>query len=419
MIIITSEAAFNFIEFFRNSECNSNFLSMSKSGLNPRAFLRFLDERCASLLFSSAVISISLLQILNVFYLVFSAVRKKLSFDGKLKWGIYLYSSSTLVGTFLFNPSFMFKAVGEAFLPFIYFIRPRYDSFLFFIIPVSGLICFVVWAVRFTVYGEHKIFWGGIFRPAEFFSVFSLTTFIISLKFRNERKKFLLLFSLGLLFLVAVFVIKRRSFLIGYPIVGILSLVFLSRNGFLDTRKVLAFVSLSFFFMLSSMIYVVLKDERFEPLRKYLRGEKVEVNTALNTVTSARYMLLSAAVRTLKEDIEEGNIINILFGHGIRAGNYILGGNASAPLQRLESVIFVSELVERGIIGLVGEIIIWFYVTMFFVRGRANDPLVLVFAVPLALHLFGSVFRPFWNVTLPLYLLLFRIAESQLKKQKI
>ena len=130
-------------------------------------------------------------------------------------------------------------------------------------------------------------------------------------------------------------------------------------------------------------------------------------------------MLLSAAVRTLKEDIEEGNIINILFGHGIRAGNYILGGNASAPLQRLESVIFVSELVERGIIGLVGEIIIWFYVTMFFVRGRANDPLVLVFAVPLALHLFGSVFRPFWNVTLPLYLLLFRIAESQLKKQKI
>jgi hypothetical protein len=314
----------------------------------------------------------------------------------------------------LFNHSVIVKAFGEAFLPFLYFwSKPKYDRWFIFLLPAFGVVYFVFWAVKFYFFGEHKVFWGGIFRSVEFFSIFSLSTFILSLNFRG-KKSFWLIFSLGLLSLIPVFLIKRRSFIIGVPIVSALVTISLLRNGFLNKSKVYAFLLSCLFFMLSGMGYLIMKDERFEPIRKLIKGDRIEVQEDLNTITSYRFELFQKAVDVIQDDIKNKRVMNILFAHGIRAGKHILGGN----IERFESFIFVSEIVERGIIGLLGEVLIWFHITIFFIRRKVKSPEFIVFAIPIALHLFSSIFRFFWNTTLPLYLFLFRLAEEYSTERK-
>jgi len=386
--------------------------------ISKDVFLNFFEERTPSILFGSAIISVSLFQFLNVLYLFFALFRRKFRFDGNLRLGVTLYSFSTLFGTTLFNHSVIVKAFGEAFLPFLYFwSKPKYDRWFIFLLPAFGVVYFVFWAVKFYFFGEHKVFWGGPFRSVEFFSIFSLSTFILSLNFRG-KKTFWFVFSLGLLFLISVFLIKRRSFIIGVPIVSALVTISLLRNGFLNKRKLYAILLSCLFFMLSGMGYLIMKDERFEPIRKLIKGDRIDVQEDLNTITSYRFELLQKALDVIQDDIKNKRVMNILFGHGIRAGKYILGENIPAPFERFESFIFVSEIVERGVIGLLGEVLIWFHITIFFIRRKVKNPEFLIFAIPISLHLFGSIFRPFWNTTLPLYLFLFRLAEEYSSERK-
>ncbi|MEJ7555742.1 MAG: hypothetical protein WKI51_01685, partial [Aquificaceae bacterium] len=79
-----------------------------------------------------------------------------------------------------------------------------------------------------------------------------------------------------------------------------------------------------------------------------------------------------------------------------------------------ESIFLLSELIEKGLLGLFA--VLWVYYAYFrFLLGFRIEDNVDYLLMPLLLalgsHLVGTVFTFFWDAMLPLYLVLFMVVE--------
>ncbi|MCX8060613.1 MAG: hypothetical protein N3C13_05385, partial [Aquificaceae bacterium] len=126
-----------------------------------------------------------------------------------------------------------------------------------------------------------------------------------------------------------------------------------------------------------------------------------------------RQEIAKAGIEVVRRDFREGNWLPLLIGHGVNSGYYL---EPKSPVGGVyESVLLISELIEKGFIGLLFVLWLYWVYLRFLLRFKISergDYLLLPLLLALGSHLAGAVFTFFWDALLPLYLIMFRLVES-------
>jgi hypothetical protein len=361
------------------------------------------------------LLSISLFEgliIVLTLYTFYSIARGRLKPYGRLFFPLLLYAIPTLLSTILYTPSHLGKGIERSLFLLVYPLggkeRLDYEFFKKFnlFLITAGVLLIPVVIYKFLKTGQPAPLWGGWFEVGLLYSFFSLSALAMFLY--TKRVHYLLLF---LLFVGFVFFSMRRSAMLGLAITLIFLLYLL--RGFVS-KKVLAFVLLSLTFA-GSLTFGILveKDPRFAIAWELITGKRTLDDQTLNTISSLRWEIFKKGLEVLQKDIKEGNYLELLIGHGINSGYYL---EPKSPVGgTYESVFLLSELIEKGVLGLAGILWLWFAYYSFFFRFKIRqreDLLLLPSLSFLSVLLIGSIFTGFWDAMLPWILLMFRVVEK-------
>ncbi len=361
------------------------------------------------------LLSISLFEgliIALIAYTLYSIGRSGLKPYGILFSPLLLHAIPTLLSTILYTPSYIGKAIERSLFLLVYPLggieRLSFDFFrkLNLFLVTAGVLLIPVVVYKFLKTGQPAPLWGGWFEVGMLYSFFSLSA--LSMFLYTKRIHYLLLF---LVFVGFVFFSMRRSAMLGLAITLVV-LLYILRG--LISKKVLTFVLLSLTFA-SSLTFGILveKDPRFATAWELITGKRTLDDQALNSISSQRWEIFKKGFEVLQRDLEEKNYLELLIGHGINSGYYL---EPRSPVGGIyESVFFLSELIEKGILGLFGIMWLWFayysYLFRFKIRQR-EDLLLLPPLSFLSVLLIGSIFTYFWDAMLPWILLMFRTVEK-------
>ncbi len=392
----------------------------------------YMKEYYIYLLVVSAFISISLFEVfvvIGLLILIFDVIRKKIKIEGVLSKPLITFGSISVVSTLMFAPKMIAKSIEEGIFQFLYFFKsPKKieDTIknLIWLFTIIGLLLIPVLIFKYVTTSYPTPIWGSTFETGQFYAMFSIMAIALGLyhlHLNKDKKNFFIFLLLSLVFLSILFWTHRRSPLMGYFIVSYLMLFVLYRNNIL--KKVYFFsVSIAvLIFAIGGYFYLSVTDIRFKTFNQILIGEKTINYTTLNRISSSRYKIGIDAVNIIKNDIKEGNWINLLIGHGIRSGYYLPHKYSPDRFTKYESIFILSEFIEKGLIGLLAILAIFYYAFKTFLSVRISesfDLLALGLFVPLLIHLIGSIFTFFWDALLPLYLLLFKIGEIYFVQKK-
>ena len=245
--------------------------------------------------------------------------------------------------------------------------------------------------------------WGGVFEVSTFYSLFSLSALALFLK--TKRLWWLLAFFV---FISMVFFSLRRSTILGL-VITLLLLVFLLR-GVIKLRYMIVIALLSISLGAVFSYNFVKKDARFQAFYKVLTGQEKLDNRTLDAISSLRWANLRAGLMVIERDIKEANIVPLLIGHGLkpeeREGLYIKSAVG------YESLLFVSEFIEKGLLGLLALLWLYWKYFSFVFRYKLADFLLIPFLLTPSVMFVGSLFTGFWDALLPLYFLWFRMIEQ-------
>ncbi|WP_293448459.1 hypothetical protein [Persephonella sp.] len=373
------------------------------------------------LLILSAFISISVFEIFVVIGVLWAFYEffKSRKIEGVLKLPVLVFGGVSVLSTVFFAPKMIAKSIEEGIFQFLYFLKIKADRdlafklIIFFII--IGILLLPVVFYKYYRFSQPIPVWGSTFETGQFYGMFAVMSAFLGFYFYKEKdKKFILFAFLSLLFFVVLVLTHRRSPLLGFMIAGYLSFIVLYLNGYM--KKVLFWGANIFLSVLiiGGYFYLSKTDVRFQTLNDILLGKKEISFNNLNRISNSRVGIGIDAVNVIKEDIKQGNWLNLLIGHGVRSGYYLPHKYSPKNWYKYESVFILSEFIEKGIIGLVAVIAVFFLAFKRFITVRIKEPFDIVamgLFVPLLIHLIGSVFTFFWDALLPMYLLLFKIGE--------
>lgn len=387
---------------------------MHAAPTNPFLYKRYV-RHIFYLLVLSAFVSISAFQILVAFALclaLYGHIVERKRPSGILLFPFSLYAIPTFISTALFNPSYFIKCLDQALFPFLYCMKDHInpdDGLLLKInrlLVWTGIFLIPVIAYKFFVLHRISLISGGPFEMGLFFTLFGIAS--LALYFFSGKKLYLFLFAI---FSSVVFFSTKRAPVIGFG-TSLIIFVLLGRR-FMNRRMVTALAV--GFILISFITFAVLvkKDTRFQALSKVL-SDGASLNEAhLDTILSLRWGNFKGGLTIIKNDLLNLEIVHILIGHGIHPGanlnpKPVIGTN-------YESVFVISEFIERGLVGLVGMLTIyWRYVK--FLLGvavkRKEDLLRLPLLIVPAALMTGAIFTFFWDARLPLYFLLFGLIEK-------
>lgn len=376
-----------------------------------------------TLLLVAAFVSISVYEGLVIVGIIYSFFKRRFHFWGDLRFPLIGFMFSTILPTAVFFPNMLLKSLNEGLFQVVYFIKPNNPRKIIiklpFLLVFLGIIGLPVVLYNLLFKESVKLFWGGSFEVASFYTIFGFCSFIIGFYNLNKEKKLstssIFFFVLGLLFFSIVIYSARRSYLIGIPVVFLLLNFILAKYRLLNKKVFLAGLSVLFLGSAIAYAYLSTKDYRFQTFNEILLGKRSLDYETLNRISSSRYGILLDGIEIIKTDIKERRVLNLLLGHGIRSGAYLPHKRSPQNWQRYESVIFVSEFIERGVVGLLSILAIYFIAFKRFLETKlenSEDILVLAGFIPLLIHLIGSTFTFFWDALLPLFLLLFKFSEA-------
>lgn len=369
--------------------------------------LLYLLTICA---FTSITLFEALVIIILVYYTL-HILRERSIPKGILLKPLLLYAIPTLLSTALYMPQYINKGIERSIFMFVYPLGSYVKVSEKFLYTFNRMLLMMGYAfVPIVIYkfyrtGEPAPLWGGWFEVGIFYSIFSLSA--LSLFFKRRRYFHLLTFFL---FFCFVLLSSRRSTLLA---LGITLAIF----AFLLRRylsfKFLVVLSVLLSFMGGSAFYLLVKkDERFGTFYQVITGQKPINDDTLNKISSLRWQNFKAGMEVVKKDMRDKNLLPLLIGHGINSG-FLL--EPKSPIGgTYESVIFLSEFIEGGILGLLG--IVWTFISYysFIIKCRINQDTVLLspFLLAPSVVFAGSIFTGFWDSLLPLYLIWFRVAEK-------
>jgi len=351
-------------------------------------------------------------------YMIIAFVLKREKIEiGLLGRYIILLSIVTFTSTLFFHPQAIFEVFVEVGLLYIYFFPTgRYCSLKVlkdtykatYIVGVGGIILFYY---RHFFEGIEKMFWGKAFKAGRFFSVFSVLYLFHTIdEFLKERKVNLKLLShvvLLVLSICGIILAGKRSFILAFFLTGFL-LVFILMKFFQKREITIAILLIFVFTLVAGIAYVSI--ERGYDFSYFSFKETIQ------RISSDRDKIASDAISIIKSDLAEGRIINILIGHGENCGVYLPHPYTFNYNQgKYESIFLLSEFVEKGLVGVLIEILLIYKVLLFVVTLRKEKEklfLLLWGSIPLVIHFFGMIFVFFKDPTLPTWLLMFRLAEN-------
>lgn len=367
------------------------------------------------LFFVLALLSITLFEaflILLLLYMLYKGTRGKVRYSGLLLKPLLVHAFVVLFSTLIYHPSQMGKAIerGLFLLVYPYGEKIRAEKGILYTFNVFLVFCGLL-LLPLVVYKAYKtgqpgMLWGGWFEVGAFYSLFAVAS--LSLTVYTKRWFYIAPF---VLFVGVVFFTERRSAMLGLAFALIAFTLIVSRS--LSKRLLLGVVlTLSFAFTFSTVL-LVQKDARYATLYQVVTGQRSLDEEALNLISSYRWEIAKAGIQVVKRDVQEGNWLALLVGHGINSGYYL---EPKSPVGGVyESVFLLSEFIEKGLLGLFAVLwIYWSYARFLFRFKIKESSQVLLMPLLLALgsHLVGAVFTFFWDALLPLYLVFFRVAEK-------
>jgi hypothetical protein len=376
-----------------------------------------LSRNFLPFLVAAAFVSISLFEItagLYLFYFALRGVRERKKPSGILLTPLILYSVPTLASTALFSPAYLMNAFGQAIFPFLYVGKDYCGSAdrLFLkinrLLVVIGVLTIPVIAYKFFVLNRISPLWGGPFVIGVFYTFFALAA--LSLLLYSRHSIYLFFF---VVFAALIFFSTKRAPVIGFVFALILFSVINRR--FIDKKVFLLAASGVLLISLVTFMVLVRADVRFRTFYNVATGRQQLNSKTLDNITSIRWTLLQRGVQVIATDIRDGRAVNLLIGHGLRPAQN-LQPKAPPGYTSYESVFFISEFIERGVIGLLGILLLcvrYFVFVGRFVVRRKEDYLRLPFLLQPAALFAGMIFTGFWDATLPLYLLLFGLLENE------
>lgn len=358
-----------------------------------------------------AVLSISLFEATVVLLILYVLYRRAL-LSGTLVLPLLLHFLTTTASTLLYTPSQIVKAIERGLFLLVYPLgallkveeKDLYRYNLFLVLLGAAFLPLVLYNFQKT--GQVKMLWGGWFEVGAFYTLFALSA--LSLMLYRKSLLYLLPF---LVFSAVVFLSLRRSAILGL-LFSLLAFLFIFRGRLPKAYTALTLFSLTLITVASLALFLE-TDPRFRAVKEVLMSQRTLDRETLNTISSLRWQIAEAGIQVIKKDIEEGNWLPLLVGHGMNSGFYL---EPRSPVGGVyESFILLSELIEKGLIGVIA--IVWIYLSYFkfLLRFRASegrDYLLMPLMLMLGAHLVGALFTFFWDAILPLYLVLFRVVEK-------
>ena len=369
------------------------------------------------LLVVSAFLSITLFEALIILYLlyyVFYSIKNRSKPTGKLFLPLTLYAVPTFLSTLIYTPQHIGKGVERSFFLLSYdfgkFFKANEELLynLCRLYIAAGILLMPVVIFKYYKTGEPAPVWGGWFEVGVFYSIFSLTSIALLLKTGNKR--YILLF---VIFTGFVFFSARRSGMMGYGATLIILLWLLRDKA---SRKLLFSILLIFLTVsLGAFLYYSTKDVRFKTMLEVIEGKRKLNEETLNIISTTRWNIAKAGLKVIEKDIQNRNFLPLLIGHGVNSGYYLEPKSPTGATY--ESILVLSEPIEKGLLGLLG--ILWTMFSYYWIvlRRKLNDPLEIPFLLTPSILFVGSIFTGFWDALLPLYLILFRVMENALESE--
>ncbi|MFN3947368.1 MAG: hypothetical protein ACK4LA_04690 [Aquificaceae bacterium] len=346
--------------------------------------------------------------IIGLAYVAIVYIKKKKAPKGILIYPLLLHAVPTLLSTLLYAPQLLGKAIERSIFLLLYLGGSEVkltDKFLYqlnFLLVSVGFLLFPIVMYNYKYKASIEPLWGGIFEVATFYSLFSLSALALWLKTRR-----VLWFFALLLFLSMVFFTLRRSTILGL-LITLVILLFLMR-AIVKLRYTALLISFSLLVGFFASYNFLQKDVRFQTLYKVITGQVQLDSQTLDTISSLRWANFVAGLEVIKEDIKEGKWLPLLTGHGIKPETRLY---LKPPAVGYESILFVSEFIEKGLIGLLAILwLYWRYYT-YLLRYKIKEPLVIPFLLMPSVMFVGSLFTGFWDALLPLYFLWFKMIEE-------
>ena len=380
----------------------------------------------------SAFISISVFEILTFLGLVFTLYemyKEKRGTKGILSVPILTFSTVSFLSTLIFNFSYLLKGIEEGIFQLLYFFRvgkerlEKLKETILIVLILSGIFLYPVAVYTFLKNGESTLIWGSMFEAGHFFSIFSISSFLTGIYFYkkgNKKMSYIFLFLFVVFSTVVIFSFRRTAFL-EFVVGTFLTAFVMYRSRFIGKN----FFAGTFVFLLVFSVvdysFMSLKDKRFKALNQILLNKEITAEK-IDTVANMRYYIFLDAIDVIKTDLKEKSVLNILVGHGVRSGVNLPHKHSKEDMERYESFFILSEFIEKGLVGVLAVLFIFFRAFKFFVSLKPESldkSIGLVFLIPLILHLTGVLFTYFWDALLPLYFLLFRVGEVYFEKETV
>lgn len=336
---------------------------------------------------------------------------------------INLLNLSTLTSTYLYMREIILPVLSECILRYAYLfphIKPKSIDFreIFLrtnaVFVIAGYLLIPVYIYNVLHHNQMKLLWGGFFKVAEIYALFSITSLALGL---YTRKGFY--FISTLIFFIIFLHPARRSETIGILITFTLIIgVYIWHNRSFLKHGLITLLAILITTSGGVLYFIhVKKDPRLVTAYRVIKGEIPLDDNALNRFSLWRWANLKAAIVVIRKDIENMNLVPILFGHGIYGGRKL---NPPPPngLPYYESIVFVQEYIQRGLLGLLAILVIYYRSIKLLLRidlSRRENVLAIPFGAYLVFYNLGMLFRPYVDGILPLALLMFGVYEVYLR----
>ncbi len=335
---------------------------------------------------------------------------------------LHLFNFSTLASAFLYMPEKLREAFSSSFLRYGYLLpfveTSRWEKLFYNInrlLVLEGLILIPVFLYNFFVENRMKLLWGNMMKVAEIYALFTLSAVFLALYKRSIFYTFLAV----VFFLIMAVPVRRAEILGVLMTLFLLGILYLRDNpGYV--KRVLAALAVALLAGCGGFYYMAEKekDPRFRVVIEILKGEKELSEETINRLTTTRWNNLKAGLVIIGRDFKNTDIVPLLIGHGIYSGHKLVPPPPNG-LPYYESVVFVQEMIQRGILGLTAMILIFIRSLKLFIsvdlRKRENLMLSSM-ASYLVFYNFSSLFTPYVNATFPVALFMFGLAEACIRK---
>lgn len=292
----------------------------------------------------------------------------------------------------------------------------------------------VVWAA--TAYIKYFVLkapaphglWGSAFELGNLVSISAMVAFGMIASSHTDTPLRKALYVLAFFFMTGTIVLtfERTAWLdMGF---GIVFFLYLSLGRMKISRKSMVLAGMVLALALGlSVRFFARHDPRFLLIEKMVAGKKITYGD-LNTITSDRLYKLTASLRIIGSDIEHRRYLNVVLGHGFRAGAAIKGIDyGPEPVNSsFESISFVSEYIDTGVLGIAYMLLIYMYFLVLLSRLKrigVNDgtSMFTVYGITAGIgaYLFGSLFNIFVTPPFFFYLFLLGAVENFVRKETV